>query len=304
MKVSPSVEMTTGVVKLVGTVTVLVSHSSSPGKEVTTIPSGRVVVNCGGGTVVDGGSGKNVNVSPSVISVVGVLKPVGITIVLVSHIKSPGDDVIIAPSGKVVVDTPDGGRDVGGGVTASVGSKVNVSPSIVSVTGVVSPTGIVKVTVSQISRPDCEVTTWPSERVVWDNGVVAVSVALLNLESVLTVVLVTTLLSVPEATLVAVSVRVLVAVSVGLAALVLVAVLVSIAVSVLVAVSVSVAVLVPVIVLVFVTVFVSVAVLVPVAVSVSPPIAVVLPIPVLVPVAVPVAVLLPILVAVSVPEGY
>lgn len=42
VKVSPSVVTTTGVVKPVGTVTVLVPHSNLPEEEVTTIPSERV----------------------------------------------------------------------------------------------------------------------------------------------------------------------------------------------------------------------------------------------------------------------
>jgi hypothetical protein len=51
------------------------------------------------------GSGKNVKVSPSVVSITGVVTPTGTTTVLVPQIRSPEEEVTVCPSGKVSVNT-------------------------------------------------------------------------------------------------------------------------------------------------------------------------------------------------------
>jgi phage shock protein PspC (stress-responsive transcriptional regulator) len=138
---------------------VFVPHTKSPEEEVTTTPSGKVSVDTLG---VCAGCGPKVKVSPSVVTVIGVLCPMGTVTVFVPQTKSPEAEVTTTPSGKVWVDAP--------GVCAGCDPKVKVSPSVVTVTGVLCPMGTVTVFVPQTSTPAWDVTIWPSGRVVVSAG--------------------------------------------------------------------------------------------------------------------------------------
>src|SRR5207248_1724889 len=86
---------------------VLVPQIKRPEDEVTTTPSGRVLVDTGAVVEIGSPVGWNVKVSPSVVTTSAVVKPVGIVTVLVPHIKRPEEEVTTTPSGNVSVDTPD-----------------------------------------------------------------------------------------------------------------------------------------------------------------------------------------------------
>lgn len=116
-----------------GSVMVLEPMIRTPELDITVWPSGSTVV-----TGPDGVSlevvvpGKKVNVSPSVVSVVGEEK-LGSVIVLDPMIRTPELEITVCPSGSTVVSGPDGTlRDVD---EADDGEKVNVSPSVVKVVG-------------------------------------------------------------------------------------------------------------------------------------------------------------------------
>ena len=136
-----------------------VPHTKSPEEEVTTTPSGKVSVDTPG---VCAGCGPKVKVSPSVVTVRGVLCPTGTVTMFVPQAKSPDAEVTTTPSGKVSVDAP--------GVCAGCCPNVKVSPSVVTVTGVLCPMGTVTVFVPQTNTPAWDVTTWPSGRVVVSAG--------------------------------------------------------------------------------------------------------------------------------------
>lgn len=107
VKVSPSVVTTSVVLKPGGTGKVNLSQYRVPEEEVTNTPPGKVSVDTPvcigfGGTV-----GRNVKVSPSVVTTAVVLKPVGTGTVNLPQNKVPEAEVTITPPGKVSVDTPD-----------------------------------------------------------------------------------------------------------------------------------------------------------------------------------------------------
>jgi hypothetical protein len=101
--------------------------------------------------------GEKVKISPSVVTISTVVKPVGTGTVFVPQTKKPPLEVNTTPSGRVSV------RAIP--VGAPVGKNVKVSPSKVVVTGVVKPVGTVKVSVPKIISPADEVATTPSGRV-------------------------------------------------------------------------------------------------------------------------------------------
>ena len=104
VNVSPSVVMTSFVVKLVGTGIVLVPQIKKPEEEVTTTPSGRVSVNPGAFPVETGSPvGINMNISQNAVVVTGSLKLVGTVNVFVLHSKIPAEEVTTTPSGRVSV---------------------------------------------------------------------------------------------------------------------------------------------------------------------------------------------------------
>ena len=104
VNVSPSVVMTSFVVRPVGTGIVLVPQIKKPEEEVTTTPSGRVSVDPGAFPVETGSPvGRNVNVSPNAVVVTGSLKPVGTVNMFVLHSKIPAEEVTTTPSGRVSV---------------------------------------------------------------------------------------------------------------------------------------------------------------------------------------------------------
>ncbi len=103
-------------------------------------------------------SGKSVKVSPSVVTTAVIVKLVGTVIKLVPQIKRPEEEVTTTPSGRVSANT----EAVLVGIGNPVGWNVNVSPTIVAVTGAVKPVGTVNVFVPHSKSPEEKVTTTPS----------------------------------------------------------------------------------------------------------------------------------------------
>jgi hypothetical protein len=166
-----SVNVSPSVVKIdseetVGSVTVSLPIMRSPELEITVWPSGSIVVTCETllGVVFEVKlGGKKVKVSPSVTSVLGVVT-VGICIVsLPPIIMNPELETTVCPSGSIVVDGEMLLIEVELG-----GKNVKVSPSVMSVVGVVT-LGIGIVSLPPIMRnPELETTIWPSGSVKVD----------------------------------------------------------------------------------------------------------------------------------------
>lgn len=95
---------------------------------------------------VSSGIGENVNVNPSLVVVTGVVRPVGMLKLSVPIKTTP--PLVEGLVSAVAV----GFADCGGG------GKVNVKPSVVSVTGVVCPVGTVIVAVPTMITPVVEMT--------------------------------------------------------------------------------------------------------------------------------------------------
>lgn len=163
VKVSPSVVTIVGLVRLGGTEIVSDPPIMMPPElEITVCPSGSVnVVGPSGGEVFwelkD--DGRNVNVSPFQVVVMGVLIPVGTVRVEPSRISKPLEETTTRPSGSVKVRAGGGTDDE---LPIEVGKKVNVSEFQVVLSGAVSPVGTVKVLPSKMIKPPEEITTRPS----------------------------------------------------------------------------------------------------------------------------------------------
>lgn len=140
VKVAPSVVTVTGVVIPVGDVMVSVPMmiTTTPDEVEVTGPELGDVVVC---------SGSNVKVAPSVVSVTGVVTGVGAVTMSVPMMTTTMPEVVdVSGSSSVVVVVGDVGS----------GWNVKVTPSVVSVTGVVRWLGDVTVSVPMITttRPD------------------------------------------------------------------------------------------------------------------------------------------------------
>lgn len=140
MKVSPSVVKTVALVRPVGAVKVSDPIMMIPELDITVCPSGSVNVVGWSGSVVDWELvGKKVNVSPSVVTVNGVVRPVGAVKVSDPIMTTPELDMTVSPSGSVnVVGRP------GGEVIEELedgGRNVKVSPSVMMTVGLVRPVG-------------------------------------------------------------------------------------------------------------------------------------------------------------------
>lgn len=124
-------------------------------EDVVVVDGGVVVTSCGG---------VKVNVSPPVVSVVGEETVGSVIGGLVPMITTPELEMTVCPSGRVhVVATGDDVIvDV---VTPKEGVRVNVSPPVVSVVGVVTVGRVIGVLVPMITTPELEITVCPSDRV-------------------------------------------------------------------------------------------------------------------------------------------
>lgn len=132
VKTSPFVVMTCLVVKLVGTGIVLVPQTKKLGKEVSTTPSGKVLVNSALFPVGIGKSvGIKVNTSPNTVVVTAWLETCGIFNAFVPQFRTPAEKVTTTPSGRVLVEAGAPPEDT----VTIVGIKVNISPNAVVVTG-------------------------------------------------------------------------------------------------------------------------------------------------------------------------
>ena len=109
VKVSPSVVIIAVVDKPVGTGTINPLQIKLPAEEVTSTPPGKVSVSTPVSVGFGGNVGRNVKVSPSVVIIAVVLKPVGTGIANSLQNKVPEEEVTVTPSGKVSVNTPDVG---------------------------------------------------------------------------------------------------------------------------------------------------------------------------------------------------
>lgn len=138
--------------------------------------SGPVVVELGPRLEVKDG-GKRVKVSPSVIRVVGAVKPVGRVMGgFVPIIMTPLLDMMVWPSDAVNVVATFGSEDVD---NDDEGNKVKVSPSVTRVVGEVRLVGsVIGGFVPMITTPELEMIVWPSgaTKVVPETGDVELDV--------------------------------------------------------------------------------------------------------------------------------
>jgi hypothetical protein len=106
VKVSLSVVMVAVVAKPVGTGIVKESQNKVPAEEVTNAPLGRVSNNTPLSMGLGPAVGRNVNVSPSVVTTAVVLKALGTGTVKVPQNKVPEEEVTTKPPSKVSVNAP------------------------------------------------------------------------------------------------------------------------------------------------------------------------------------------------------
>lgn len=133
---------------------------------VISAPGGHVVNTARGPTVDDDDDdvvedGWKVNVSPSVVTVVGAVRPVGTVNVLDPTMIIPELEIIVCPSPRVVVRTA--------GELIKGGERVKVAPSVTSVVGEVT-VGSVMVLLPIMTMPELEVSVWPSGSVEIKTG--------------------------------------------------------------------------------------------------------------------------------------
>lgn len=116
------------------------------------------------------------NTSPSVEMTVGVVSPVGITMVSDPMIMMPPDDMTVCPVESVEVTTPAGEVVVGLLVSVELGKNVNTSPSVVIIVGAVMPVGALNVFDPIMITPPEDITVCPavSVDVTANAGVVVV----------------------------------------------------------------------------------------------------------------------------------
>jgi hypothetical protein len=125
-----------------------------------------------------------VNVAPSVVTVVGVVRPVGTVNVSDPMMIIPDLEVIVWPLGRVEITTA-GVELVIVETIGLVGESIKVSPSVTSVVGEVT-VGRVILLEPITMIPELEVIVWPSGRVVMrtDGAEVALAMGELKGESV------------------------------------------------------------------------------------------------------------------------
>ncbi len=107
VKIWPSVVTVSAVDKPTGTGTVNPLQIKLPAGEVTSTSPGKVSVDTSVCVGFGGNVGKNVKVSPSIVTIAVALKPVGTGTVNPLQNKLPEEDVTVTPSGKVSVNTSD-----------------------------------------------------------------------------------------------------------------------------------------------------------------------------------------------------
>lgn len=155
VKVWSSVVTVVRLVRPVGAVKVSDPIMITPELDITVCPSGSVnVVGRSGGDVLCELDGRNVKVWPSVVTVVGLVRPVGAVKLSDPMIITPELEITVCPSGSVNVV----GRSGGEVVWELGGRKVKVSPSVVSTVGLVRPVGTVTVSDPMMIRPELEIT--------------------------------------------------------------------------------------------------------------------------------------------------